>query len=112
MGFAALALSVLRRPWLASAIGGLSLAQIESTAYLRNHLLRGSDWASMDHSVYLRTPLVDVQGANTAGDACLGLPRLPLPSSQQGRQVPHRHNIHAFGQRVASRHRGHHPGGV
>jgi asparagine synthase (glutamine-hydrolysing) len=37
----------------------LSLAQIESTTYLRNQLLRDSDWASMEHSVELRTPLVD-----------------------------------------------------
>jgi len=37
----------------------LALAQIESTTYLRNQLLRDSDWASMDHSVELRTPLVD-----------------------------------------------------
>jgi asparagine synthase (glutamine-hydrolysing) len=28
-------------------------------AYLRNQLLRDSDWASMAHSVELRTPLVD-----------------------------------------------------
>jgi asparagine synthase (glutamine-hydrolysing) len=27
--------------------------------YMRNQLLRDSDWASMDHSVELRTPLVD-----------------------------------------------------
>jgi asparagine synthase (glutamine-hydrolysing) len=37
----------------------LALAQIESVSYLRNQLLRDSDWASMDHSVELRTPLVD-----------------------------------------------------
>jgi len=37
----------------------LALAQIESTTYLRNQLLRDSDWASMYHSVELRTPLVD-----------------------------------------------------
>jgi asparagine synthase (glutamine-hydrolysing) len=37
----------------------LALSQIESTAYLRNQLLRDSDWASMDHGVELRTPLVD-----------------------------------------------------
>ena len=37
----------------------LALAQIESTTYMRNQLLRDSDWASMDHSVELRTPLVD-----------------------------------------------------
>jgi asparagine synthase (glutamine-hydrolysing) len=37
----------------------LALGQIESCTYLRNQLLRDSDWASMDHSVELRTPLVD-----------------------------------------------------
>ena len=39
--------------------GKLALGQIESTTYMRNQLLRDSDWASMDHSVELRTPLVD-----------------------------------------------------
>ena len=37
----------------------LAIGQIESMCYLRNQLLRDSDWASMDHSVELRTPLVD-----------------------------------------------------
>ncbi|MEK7469130.1 MAG: asparagine synthase (glutamine-hydrolyzing) [Planctomycetota bacterium] len=37
----------------------LALGQIESTTYLRNQLLRDSDWASMAHGVELRTPLVD-----------------------------------------------------
>lgn len=37
----------------------LALGQLESMTYLRNQLLRDSDWASMDHSVELRTPLVD-----------------------------------------------------
>lgn len=37
----------------------LALGQIESSTYMRNQLLRDSDWASMDHSVELRTPLVD-----------------------------------------------------
>ena len=32
---------------------------LESTQYLRNQLLRDSDWASMAHSLELRTPLVD-----------------------------------------------------
>jgi asparagine synthase (glutamine-hydrolysing) len=36
-----------------------AVGQIESSVYLRNQLLRDSDWASMDHSVELRTPLVD-----------------------------------------------------
>lgn len=37
----------------------LALGQIESMTYLRNQLLRDSDWASVDHSIELRTPLVD-----------------------------------------------------
>jgi asparagine synthase (glutamine-hydrolysing) len=36
-----------------------AVGQIESMAYMRNQLLRDSDWASMAHSVELRTPLVD-----------------------------------------------------
>jgi asparagine synthase (glutamine-hydrolysing) len=32
---------------------------LDSTLYLRNMLLRDSDWASMAHSLELRTPLVD-----------------------------------------------------
>jgi asparagine synthase (glutamine-hydrolysing) len=34
---------------------------LESTNYLRNQLLRDGDWASMAHSLELRTPLVDVR---------------------------------------------------
>jgi asparagine synthase (glutamine-hydrolysing) len=37
----------------------LAVGQMESMCYMRNQLLRDSDWASMDHSVELRTPLVD-----------------------------------------------------
>ena len=37
----------------------LALAEIESKAYLRNQLLRDSDWASMYHGIELRTPFVD-----------------------------------------------------
>jgi asparagine synthase (glutamine-hydrolysing) len=36
-----------------------AVGQIESMAYLRNQLLRDSDWASMAHGVELRSPLVD-----------------------------------------------------
>jgi asparagine synthase (glutamine-hydrolysing) len=37
------------------------VAALESTCYLRNQLLRDSDWASMAHSLELRTPLIDWQ---------------------------------------------------
>jgi asparagine synthase (glutamine-hydrolysing) len=35
------------------------IATLESSLYMRNQLLRDSDWASMAHSVEVRTPLVD-----------------------------------------------------
>lgn len=39
--------------------GASEVGMLESTKYLRNQLLRDSDWASMAHSLELRTPLVD-----------------------------------------------------
>ena len=44
--------------------GAAQVALLESTRYLRNQLLRDSDWASMAHSVELRTPLVGVNNRN------------------------------------------------
>ncbi len=35
------------------------VAALEASAYLRNQLLRDSDWAGMAHSLEIRTPLVD-----------------------------------------------------
>jgi asparagine synthase (glutamine-hydrolysing) len=35
------------------------VAALEASLYMRNQLLRDSDWASMSHSVEVRTPLVD-----------------------------------------------------
>ena len=35
------------------------VATLESTLYMRNQLLRDTDWASMAHSIEVRTPLVD-----------------------------------------------------
>lgn len=73
--------------------GAAAVGLLESTHYLRNQLLRDSDWASMGHSLELRTPLVDaalletlgpyVSGfANGAGKAMLARsPGKPLPES-------------------------------
>lgn len=44
---------------------------LESGAYMRNQLLRDSDWASMAHSIELRVPLVDSVLATTLA------PRMP-----------------------------------
>jgi asparagine synthase (glutamine-hydrolysing) len=35
------------------------VATLEATLYMRNQLLRDTDWASMAHSLEVRTPLVD-----------------------------------------------------
>ena len=37
----------------------LRVAALESSWYMRNQLLRDTDWASMTHSLEIRTPLVD-----------------------------------------------------
>ena len=37
----------------------LMVSNLEATRYMRNQLLRDSDWASMAHSIELRVPLVD-----------------------------------------------------
>jgi asparagine synthase (glutamine-hydrolysing) len=55
----------------------LALGQIESTTYLRNQLLRDSDWASMDHSVELRTPLVDAHLLHQLGPLLAAFARFP-----------------------------------
>ena len=38
----------------------LQVAALETSWYMKNQLLRDSDWASMAHSVELRVPLVDI----------------------------------------------------
>lgn len=37
------------------------VSHLETTRYMRNQLLRDSDWAGMAHSIELRVPLVDVE---------------------------------------------------
>jgi len=73
--------------------GAATVALLESTHYLRNQLLRDSDWASMSHSLELRTPLVDVRlleavAPHTSGFAARAgkrmlarSPKLALPES-------------------------------
>lgn len=57
-------------PGMTPADAGESCAAVgllESTLYLRNQLLHDSDWASMGHSLELRTPLVDAKLLETLG---------------------------------------------
>ena len=78
----------------ANARDGIStVGLLESTFYMCNQLLRDSDWASMDHSLELRTPFVDAtlldalgpyvpQFARGAGKRMLAQsPTTPLPNS-------------------------------
>jgi asparagine synthase (glutamine-hydrolysing) len=52
----------------ADARDGVSaIGLLESIYYLRNQLLRDSDWASMAHSLELRTPFVDAKLLETLG---------------------------------------------
>jgi len=57
-------------PGTRNATAGVGV--LESTLYLRNQLLRDSDWASMAHSLELRTPLVDAQLLATFGPFSVG----------------------------------------
>jgi asparagine synthase (glutamine-hydrolysing) len=55
---------------VASAAGPEAMSKVgalESLQYLRNQLLRDSDWAGMDHGLEIRTPLVDYTLLQTCG---------------------------------------------
>lgn len=67
------------------------VAVLESSLYMRNQLLRDTDWASMAHSLEVRVPLVDVAllrsvtAANTrhrwkSKQVLANSPTVPLPS--------------------------------
>ena len=77
-----------RRP--ATSFG--KVAVLESSLYMRNQLLRDTDWASMAHSLEVRVPLVDVELLRRVSAAACkskrrvskrllaNSPRLPLPT--------------------------------
>jgi asparagine synthase (glutamine-hydrolysing) len=75
-----------------------TIAALEATFYLRNQLLRDSDWASMSHSLELRTPLVDVQlltqlAPYLVGRTVSSIPKIQLanaPTPAVPKQVTHR----------------------
>ncbi len=50
------------------------VAALESCLYLRNQLLRDTDWASMAHSLEVRVPLVDVRLLQELAPALASLP--------------------------------------
>lgn len=80
-----------------SGDAGNEVGLLESTHYLRNQLLRDSDWASMAHSLELRAPLVDIKLLETLGPYLAGFaddagkamlarsPQKPLPAQIMNR---------------------------
>ncbi|WP_072387896.1 asparagine synthase (glutamine-hydrolyzing) [Hyphomicrobium sp. CS1BSMeth3] len=77
----------------APASAHAKVASLESSLYMRNQLLRDTDWASMAHSLEVRVPLVDsallqtVATARAAAPAQVGKellaesPNVPLPTA-------------------------------
>lgn len=67
------------------------VSTLETTLYMRNQLLRDTDWASMAHSVEVRLPLVDSELLSAIAPAIAGIgidkgllaraPRKPLPDA-------------------------------
>ena len=52
------------------------VAALEASLYMRNQLLRDTDWASMAHSVEVRVPLVDVNVLKALAPALSSQPQL------------------------------------
>ena len=73
------------------------VASLEAALYMRNQLLRDTDWASMAHSIEVRVPLVDAFLLRTLAPALVshpemntksllgGTPSRPLPRAVTGR---------------------------
>ena len=51
------------------------VASLEASLYMRNQLLRDTDWASMAHSLEVRVPLVDAHLLRAAASAMIALPK-------------------------------------
>ena len=47
------------------------ISALETELYMRNQLLRDSDWAGMSHSLEIRVPLVDTKLLNTLGPSII-----------------------------------------
>ncbi|MES9959399.1 MAG: asparagine synthase (glutamine-hydrolyzing) [Sedimenticola sp.] len=54
----------------------MQISAMEMTWYMRNQLLRDSDWAGMAHSLEIRVPLVDLQLLKTVAPILSGCPEI------------------------------------
>jgi asparagine synthase (glutamine-hydrolysing) len=81
-------IETLLKPRPATSFG--KVAVLESSLYMRNQLLRDTDWASMAHSLEVRVPLVDVKllshvapvttkNSSLSKRTLANSPRAPLP---------------------------------
>ncbi len=66
---------------LAATLSGIAsdhhrISALEMTWYMRNQLLRDTDWASMAHSLEVRVPFLDLDLLRSVSP-CLGTPRSP-----------------------------------
>jgi len=73
------------------------VATLESCFYLRNQLLRDSDWAGMAHSLEIRTPLVDYELLRRVAPILLSKRRTrgktllaEAPKTRLPKEIPHR----------------------
>jgi asparagine synthase (glutamine-hydrolysing) len=57
------------------------VATLEASLYMRNQLLRDTDWASMAHSLEVRVPLVDAFLLRKAAPAVLATARTAAPKA-------------------------------
>jgi asparagine synthase (glutamine-hydrolysing) len=57
------------------------VAALESSVYMRNQLLRDTDWASMAHSLEVRVPLVDAMLLKATAPLLLWRPDPPAKAS-------------------------------
>jgi asparagine synthase (glutamine-hydrolysing) len=82
-------IEALLQPKPSTAFG--RIAVLESALYMRNQLLRDTDWASMAHSLVVRVPLVDIKllgrlspivarDRSRSKRLLANSPRVPLPS--------------------------------
>ena len=68
------------------------VATLESSLYMRNQLLRDTDWASMAHSLEVRVPLVDAVLLEKLASIGLGIGQRNIKSllaEAPSRPVPH-----------------------
>jgi asparagine synthase (glutamine-hydrolysing) len=89
-----MALAGLRRlrpvDWIAAVLAPMpkssfaKVATLETSLYLRNQLLRDTDWASMAHSLEIRVPLVDVRLLNRLAPTVTRLPVRQLKRTLAG----------------------------